>query len=110
VNGVTITLRALHHGEKSLEKELLATAERHRVEHEIPHVATDIARYDLGPVFKRLLMGHHMMHGAATRALGRRVGCAVWALAEDGNGAAPAGRPGGAERDRMETADRFGLA
>ncbi|MFG2719747.1 hypothetical protein ACGFW5_15825 [Streptomyces sp. NPDC048416] len=45
MNGITLTLRALHHGEQHLAKELLAAAERHRTEHEVHHVATDLARW-----------------------------------------------------------------
>ncbi len=45
MNGVILTLRALHHGENHLRKELLAAAERHRAEHEIHHVATDLAHW-----------------------------------------------------------------
>jgi hypothetical protein len=43
--GVTATLRALHQGERSLERDLLAAAERHRTDHEVHHVATDLARW-----------------------------------------------------------------
>ncbi|MFC8795674.1 hypothetical protein [Streptomyces cinereoruber] len=43
MNGVTLTLRALHHGEKHLARQLTAVAERHRTEHEVHHVATDLA-------------------------------------------------------------------
>ncbi|MEU6619703.1 hypothetical protein ABZ926_02755 [Streptomyces litmocidini] len=45
MSGVTLTLRALHHGERRLEKELVAVADRHRTEHEVHHVATDLARW-----------------------------------------------------------------
>ena len=45
MTGVTVTLRALHHGERGLERDLLAVAERHRTDHEIHHVATDLARW-----------------------------------------------------------------
>ena len=45
MNGVTLVLRALHHGEKHLAEELTAVAERHRTEHEVHHVATDLARW-----------------------------------------------------------------
>jgi hypothetical protein len=45
VNGITLTLRALHHGERSLARNLLAKAERHRTEHEVHHVATDLAHW-----------------------------------------------------------------
>ncbi|MEU2285786.1 hypothetical protein ABZ614_28295 [Streptomyces sp. NPDC013178] len=43
--GVSATLRALHDGERSLERDLLAVAERHRTDHEVHHVATDLARW-----------------------------------------------------------------
>ena len=42
-NGISLTLRALHHGEKHLARQLTAVAERHRTDHEIHHVATDLA-------------------------------------------------------------------
>ncbi|WP_030690897.1 hypothetical protein [Streptomyces globisporus] len=45
MSGITLTLRALHHGERHLEKELVAVADRHRTEHEVHHVATDLARW-----------------------------------------------------------------
>ncbi|MET8946190.1 hypothetical protein ABZX30_22080 [Streptomyces sp. NPDC004542] len=43
MNGITLTLRALDHGERKLEKDLLAAAERHHTEHEFHHVAVDLA-------------------------------------------------------------------
>ncbi|MEU4345904.1 hypothetical protein [Streptomyces sp. NPDC023838] len=45
MTGITVTLRALHHGERDLERELLAAADRHRTDHEFHHVATDVARW-----------------------------------------------------------------
>jgi hypothetical protein len=45
VNGVGLVLRALHHGEQHLADELTAVAQRHRVEHEVHHVATDLAAW-----------------------------------------------------------------
>ncbi|MFI6147004.1 hypothetical protein [Streptomyces sp. NPDC051109] len=42
MNGTTLTLRALHHGERSLVKELSTVADRHRTEHEVHHVAKDL--------------------------------------------------------------------
>ncbi|GAA2719484.1 MULTISPECIES: hypothetical protein [Streptomyces] len=45
MNGITLTLRALHHGEEALEKDLLAVGRRHRTEHEVHHIATDLARW-----------------------------------------------------------------
>lgn len=44
-DGIALILRTLHHGERSLERHLLTVAERHRTEHEIYHVALDIARW-----------------------------------------------------------------
>lgn len=45
MTGIDLTLRALHHGEQHLAEELTAVAERHRTEHEIHHIATDLARW-----------------------------------------------------------------
>ncbi|MFJ9700114.1 hypothetical protein [Streptomyces fradiae] len=43
MNGIALTLRALHHGERSLARHLVAAGERHSTEHEVRHVATDLA-------------------------------------------------------------------
>ncbi|NJP51901.1 hypothetical protein HCJ93_17975 [Streptomyces sp. SBST2-5] len=45
MSGITTTLSELHDGERHLERELLAAAERHRGEHEFHHVALDVARW-----------------------------------------------------------------
>ncbi|MGW5473503.1 hypothetical protein [Streptomyces chartreusis] len=45
MNGIPIVLRALHDGERDLERQLLAAADRHRAEPEFRHVAQDIARW-----------------------------------------------------------------
>ncbi|MFD8353941.1 hypothetical protein ACFV1X_34075 [Streptomyces coelicoflavus] len=45
MNGITLTLRTLHRGERHLALDLVTVAERHRTEHEIHHVATDLARW-----------------------------------------------------------------
>ncbi|MDN3250119.1 MULTISPECIES: hypothetical protein [unclassified Streptomyces] len=45
MKGTTLILHALHHSESSLARELLATAERHRTEHEVHHVAVDLAQW-----------------------------------------------------------------
>ncbi|GAA2502887.1 hypothetical protein [Streptomyces longisporus] len=45
MNGIGLILRALHHGERHLAKELTTVAERHRTDHEIHHIATDLARW-----------------------------------------------------------------
>ncbi|MFJ8778026.1 hypothetical protein [Streptomyces sp. NPDC102476] len=42
-DGIAHTLRALHHGERRLARDLAAVAERHAEEHEVHHVATDLA-------------------------------------------------------------------
>ena len=38
-------LRALHHGERELAQQLLRTAERHRTDHDVHHLATDLAHW-----------------------------------------------------------------
>ncbi|WP_128378166.1 hypothetical protein [Streptomyces cavernae] len=43
MNGIDLALRTLHQGERNLAEELLDVSERHRSEHEIHHVATDLA-------------------------------------------------------------------
>ena len=45
MNGIPIVLRALHDGERELERQFLAAADRHSGEHEFHHVAKDIARW-----------------------------------------------------------------
>lgn len=45
MNGIALTLRALHDGEKHLARQLTTVAERHRTDHEIHHVATDLAAW-----------------------------------------------------------------
>lgn len=42
-DGIAHTLRALRHGERRLTRDLLAVAERHKEEHEVHHLATDLA-------------------------------------------------------------------
>ena len=42
-DGIAHTLRTLHHGERQLARDLVAVAERHAEEHEVHHVATDLA-------------------------------------------------------------------
>jgi hypothetical protein len=61
VNGITLTLRALHHGEKHLAGQLTTVAERHRTEHEVHHVATDLAGWSRAHV-RRLADAAHA-HG-----------------------------------------------
>ncbi|MEU7553709.1 hypothetical protein AB0B01_15410 [Streptomyces sp. NPDC044571] len=45
MSGITLVLQALYGGERHLEAALLAAAERHRADHEVHHVATDLARW-----------------------------------------------------------------
>ncbi|MFD5452356.1 MULTISPECIES: hypothetical protein [unclassified Streptomyces] len=60
MNGTTLTLRTLHRGERRLAHDLTTAAERHRAEHEVHHVATDLARWSREHV-RRLAetAGHH---------------------------------------------------
>ncbi|MFI2780447.1 hypothetical protein [Streptomyces sp. ALB3] len=45
MNGVQLALHALHRGERHLATELVSAADRHRADHEIHHVATDLAAW-----------------------------------------------------------------
>lgn len=45
MNGIQLVLRALHHGESHLAEELTTAAERHRADHEVHHVAIDLAQW-----------------------------------------------------------------
>ncbi|WP_128977726.1 hypothetical protein [Streptomyces roseicoloratus] len=45
MNGVELVLRAIHHGEQELADDLLAVAGRHSADHEVHHVATDLAAW-----------------------------------------------------------------
>lgn len=45
MNGIPTVLRALYDGERALEQALFSTAERHPAEHEVHHVATDLAHW-----------------------------------------------------------------
>ncbi|MEU0786937.1 hypothetical protein ABZ341_35890 [Streptomyces sp. NPDC006173] len=50
MNGIALTLRALHHGERRFARELTTMAERHRADHEVHHVACDLAGWSLDHV------------------------------------------------------------
>jgi hypothetical protein len=43
--GINALVRELRHEESELERRLLAVGERHRTEHEVYHVTTDLARW-----------------------------------------------------------------
>lgn len=45
MNGIDLALRTLHRAECRLADDLTALADRHRAEHEVHHVATDLARW-----------------------------------------------------------------
>ncbi|MGW2181916.1 hypothetical protein ACWCXX_28240 [Streptomyces sp. NPDC001732] len=45
MNGIAPALRAVHRGERWLAENLVLVAERHRSEHEVHHVAMDLARW-----------------------------------------------------------------
>ena len=45
MNGIALILRTLHDSEQHLSDDLLTVAERHRAEHEVHHVATDLAAW-----------------------------------------------------------------
>lgn len=45
MKGIELLLNTLHHGERALAREFAAVAEDHRAEHEVHHVATDLAAW-----------------------------------------------------------------
>jgi hypothetical protein len=45
VKGRNAALRALHHGERELAQQLLRTSERHATDHDIHHLAADLAHW-----------------------------------------------------------------
>lgn len=45
--GIELVLRQVHDGEAELEKHLHVVADRHRTDHEVRHVAVDLARWSL---------------------------------------------------------------
>lgn len=60
MNGIHYALRSLHHGENDIVTQLLRIAETHRVEHEIHHVARDLASWSSEHV--ALLAEHAARH------------------------------------------------
>lgn len=54
-----LALRELHRSEKSLIADLLKVADRHKVEHEIYHVAHDLARWSQQHVHELAEIGQH---------------------------------------------------
>ncbi|MDX3530369.1 hypothetical protein P1P75_29145 [Streptomyces sp. ID05-39B] len=56
--GIGLTLSDLHHGEQHLARQLTAVAERHRTDHEIHHVATDLAGWSREHVRSLADAGH----------------------------------------------------
>lgn len=59
MNGIQYALRRIHHGENEAAKELLRLAERHRTDHEVHHVARDLASWSQEHV---QLLAQHATH------------------------------------------------
>ncbi|WP_411148096.1 hypothetical protein [Streptomyces sp. A30] len=59
MTGITATLRVLHDGERTLERDLLTAAARHRTDHEIHHVATELSRWSREHATRLADMGRH---------------------------------------------------
>ncbi|MEU2573650.1 hypothetical protein ACIP3B_24375 [Streptomyces anulatus] len=47
MNGIALTMRALHQGEQALTERLTVIAARHTREHEVRHVTRDLARWSI---------------------------------------------------------------
>ncbi|MBX4171569.1 hypothetical protein K3M35_23420 [Rhodococcus sp. DMU2021] len=58
MNKVSLAIRELHRSENDLATELLRTADRHKVDHEIFHVARDIAGWSQQHVRELARAGH----------------------------------------------------
>ncbi|MGV9717277.1 hypothetical protein [Rhodococcus pyridinivorans] len=58
MNKVSLAVRELHRSENDLATELLRTADRHKVDHEIFHVARDIAGWSQQHVRELARAGH----------------------------------------------------
>ncbi|AWZ23462.1 hypothetical protein CEJ39_04035 [Rhodococcus pyridinivorans] len=58
MNKVSLAIRELHRSENDLATELLRTADRHKVDHEIFHVARDIADWSQQHVRELARAGH----------------------------------------------------
>ncbi|MFH9468951.1 hypothetical protein ACH4LT_16970 [Streptomyces clavifer] len=65
MNGIQLALSTLHRGEQHMATELAAVADRHRTDHEIHHVATDIAAWSREHV-QRLAEASSRHGGAAS--------------------------------------------
>lgn len=78
MNRIALVLRELHRSENAMARALLLAADRHRVEHEVVHVARDIARWSQDHVRSIAEPGHvhgvHLARDATTgapKAVGR---------------------------------------
>lgn len=74
MNGITLTLRALHHGEGQLAKELVSVAERHITEHEVHHVAKDLVLWSNEHCQRLADTGRHYaldLEGPSTKSLSK---------------------------------------
>jgi hypothetical protein len=58
MKGLKAILRALHHGERDLAQDLLRVAERHRTDHEVHHLATDLAHWSEEHTQRLAEIGH----------------------------------------------------
>jgi hypothetical protein len=91
VKALNATLRALHHGERDLAQHLLRIAERHRTDHEVHHLATDLAHWsqehtrrlaDTGQAYGLNLSGPHGEPSAVMATLREKTAEAVGARPE----------------------------
>jgi len=58
VKGRDAALRALHHGGRELAQHLLRIAERHRTDHDVHHLVTDLARWSREHTHRLAEAGH----------------------------------------------------
>ncbi|MGW7441966.1 hypothetical protein [Kitasatospora sp. NPDC054795] len=91
MTGIAITLRAVYDGERRLEHGLLAAAERHRADHEVHHVAADVARWSHEHAERLARTAPHYGLDLARTADIARVG--LWAAVREKTADALGGRP-----------------
>jgi hypothetical protein len=58
VKGIGGAVRVLHHGERDLARRLLRAAERHRTDHDIYHLATELAHWSQEHTERLAALGH----------------------------------------------------
>ncbi|MFB8046634.1 molybdopterin-dependent oxidoreductase [Streptomyces hydrogenans] len=116
MNGTVLVLRALHRGEQDLATELASVAERHAAEHEIHHVALDLAAWSREHVerLERAARAHGPdfagadQDGSASGSLATPTVRPAGARGHGGTGARPGARPAAPSRPARPASEGHG--